>query len=71
MQRFISIALIFRPRVRKWEAELEKVSGAGCSVEYLEKVTGLGEKCRQEWNSLHTKLQVTQINQFYKKKLFV
>ena len=46
-----------RPNIKKLEKDLELMSGATVSMEYFEKLTILGEKCREEWAKVNTKYQ--------------
>ena len=43
-----------RPNVKKLEKDLELMSGS-VSMEYFEKLTSMGEKCREEWASVNKK----------------
>ena len=46
-----------RPNIKKLEKDLELMSGATVSMEYFEKLTSLGEKCREEWARVNKKYQ--------------
>ena len=46
-----------RPNIKKLEKDLELMSGATVSMEYFEKLTSLGEKCREEWAKVNKKYQ--------------
>ena len=46
-----------KPNIKKLEKDLELMSGATVSMEYFEKLTGLGEKCRDEWGRVNRKYQ--------------
>ena len=46
-----------KPNIKKLEKDLELMSGATVSMEYFEKLTSLGEKCRDEWAKVNRKYQ--------------
>jgi len=58
LDRVKSALETLKPKVKKTEKDLELVSGS-LSMEYFEKLTSLGEKCRGEW---------TKVNQGYQEK---
>ena len=43
-----------KPNMKKLDKDLEMVTGS-VAVENFEKLTSLGEKCREEWESIHKK----------------
>ena len=45
-----------KPNIKKLEKDLEMVTGS-VAVENFEKLTSLGEKCREEWESICKKYQ--------------
>ena len=48
LDRVKSALETLKPKVKKTEKDLELVSGS-LSMEYFEKLTSQGEKCREEW----------------------
>merc|ERR1719410_2483228 len=54
LDRVKSAVDTLKPNVKKLEKDLELISGS-VSMEYFEKLTSLGEKCREEWASVNKK----------------
>ena len=46
-----------RPSMKQTDQDLDRLSNAHLSMEYFEKLTSLGEKCREEWARVNQKYQ--------------
>ena len=56
LERVKSAVDTLKPNVKKLEKDLELMSGS-VSMEYFEKLTSMGEKCREEWAGVNKKYQ--------------
>ena len=54
LERVKSALDTLKPNIKKLEKDLELMSGS-VSMEYFEKLTSIGEKCREEWGHVNKK----------------